>query len=258
MDPKDKVVSNGYLSSMSRADWTSAMLIVVILLAAVSAYFTFQEINLLERVLEGEQISDAEAISNDERIMFVSSLWLGAYIITAVIFFFWIHRACSNLDYLKVTDTRFTPGWAIGWWFIPFANIFMPYQVVKELWKTSDTNTVSMDSTIQHNTWKQAYTSPILILWWLLWLASGFLGSWVYTQRNNINMSDLSAPTSVDVFTAALERVIQTDWTSISLDIVICLSAVLAIVIVRSISSRQDSRHSMIVRMRYTENQTNC
>ena len=135
MDPRDKVVSTGYSSPMSKADWASAFLLIVILITAASAYFTFQEIDLLERILEGEHVSEAEALSSDERIMFVGILWLGAYIIAGVFFFIWLHRACKNLDYLEVVDTRFTPGWAIGWWFIPFANLFMPYQVVKSYGK---------------------------------------------------------------------------------------------------------------------------
>lgn len=121
-------------------------------------------------------------------------------------FFFWIHRACKNLNYLEVIGTSFTPGWAIGCWFIPIANFFIPYQLTKELWKTSDTNTVSIHSIIDQNTWKQAYTSPILILWWLLWLASGFLDGWIYAQLDNTDMADISAPANIDIFTATLER----------------------------------------------------
>ena len=83
---RDKVGTNGYLTPMSRADWVSGMLIVVVLLASASAYFTFREINLLERILEGEQISEDEALSNGKRIMFISRLWIGAYIVTAVVF----------------------------------------------------------------------------------------------------------------------------------------------------------------------------
>ena len=255
MDPRDKVVSTGYSSPMSKADWASALLLIVILITAASAYFTFQEIDLLERILEGEHVSEAEALSSDERIMFVGILWLGAYIIAGVFFFIWLHRACKNLDYLEVVDTRFTPGWAIGWWFIPFANLFMPYQVVKELWKTSDTNTVQIHSTVVQTAWKEAYTSPILILWWLLWITSSILGVWVNTQLSSINISDVSEPANIEIFTATMERVIGIDWTSIFSDVVIGVNAVLAIVIVRAISSRQDSRYSMIVRMRATENQ---
>ena len=31
--------------------------------------------------------------------------------------------------------TKYTPGWAIGWWFVPFANFVMPVLVVLDVWK---------------------------------------------------------------------------------------------------------------------------
>lgn len=31
--------------------------------------------------------------------------------------------------------TKYTPGWAIGWWFVPFANFVMPLLVLLDVWK---------------------------------------------------------------------------------------------------------------------------
>jgi len=53
---------------------------------------------------------------------------------------------------------RFTPGWCVGWFFVPFLNFFRPYQVMKEIWQVChrDRQTVS----------------GLLGGWWLLWLVS--------------------------------------------------------------------------------------
>ncbi len=52
---------------------------------------------------------------------------------TIVLFLIWIYRAFGNLSVLKARNLEFSPGWAVGWWFIPFANLVKPFQVVGEL-----------------------------------------------------------------------------------------------------------------------------
>ena len=248
----DTIAPNGYKSSMTRADWASGLLIIVILITTTSAYFTYEEIGLLERILLGEQVSEDEANSSDQRIALISGFWLVAYIVAAVFFFLWLHRAFKNLVHLEVADTRFSPGWAIGWWFIPFANFVIPYQAMKELWKTSDANTIQESSTVDPNIWKEAYTSPLLIVWWLLWVIGRLLDSWVYARISNI---DLSEPASVDAFNSAIEGAIRTDWLSISGGILTVVTAILAIIIVRTISTRQDARYSMIARIKSSQSE---
>ncbi len=34
-------------------------------------------------------------------------------------------------------DLAFTPGWAVGWYFVPIANLFKPIEAMRELWTTS-------------------------------------------------------------------------------------------------------------------------
>lgn len=59
-----------------------------------------------------------------------------AFILTVVFVAMWIHRAHANVIEAGFA-TEFTPGWAVGWYFIPFANLFKPYQAMRELWNTS-------------------------------------------------------------------------------------------------------------------------
>lgn len=59
-------------------------------------------------------------------------------LLTAVFFLIWIYQAFRNLSPLKARNLEFSPGWAVGWWFIPFANLLKPFQVVRELFNESD------------------------------------------------------------------------------------------------------------------------
>ena len=59
-------------------------------------------------------------------------------IASIVTFLIWLHCAYGNLSPLKARNLEFSPGWAVGWWFIPFANLVKPFQVVRELYNESD------------------------------------------------------------------------------------------------------------------------
>ena len=243
----DTVAPNGYKSSRTRADWASAMLIIVILITTARAYFTYEEIGLLERILLGEQVSEDETNPSYQRIALIGGFWVVAQIVAAVFFFFWLHRAFKNLVHLEVAGTWFSPGSGIGWWFVPLANLVIPYHAMKQLWKTSDVITILRNSTLEKNIWKEANTSPLLIVWWLLWLVCWFLYSWVDAPLSNI---DLSEPASVDAFNSAIESAIRTNWLSILGDTLTVVSAILAIIIIRTIATRQDAKYSMIARIK--------
>ena len=59
-------------------------------------------------------------------------------IVTGIVFLVWVYRAYNNLSALKARNLQFSPGWAVGWWFIPFANLVKPFQVVREIFNESD------------------------------------------------------------------------------------------------------------------------
>ena len=50
-----------------------------------------------------------------------------------VSFTMFIHQASSNLQHLRITGQKFSPGWSVGWFFIPFMNIYKPTRIVREL-----------------------------------------------------------------------------------------------------------------------------
>jgi hypothetical protein len=66
----------------------------------------------------------------------------------------------------QTTLMSFTPGWSVGWYFIPIACLFKPYQAMKEIWEISHKN--------------QSGTSSTLGLWWALWLISNFSGEYAF------------------------------------------------------------------------------
>jgi hypothetical protein len=57
---------------------------------------------------------------------------LAAFLGTVITFLRWLHLTVRQLNALGV-DVGETPGWAVGYWFIPFANLVKPYRVVRSI-----------------------------------------------------------------------------------------------------------------------------
>lgn len=50
-----------------------------------------------------------------------------------IAFMAWLHRARVNLDGLGVVGLRWRPGWTIGGWLVPLANLVIPLLVMREV-----------------------------------------------------------------------------------------------------------------------------
>lgn len=55
---------------------------------------------------------------------------------TGIMWLVWQHRGHSNLWARGIPGLRYSPRWAVGWWFVPFAS-FMPYKTTRELWRNA-------------------------------------------------------------------------------------------------------------------------
>lgn len=90
----------------------------------------------------------------------VALVGFAVQVAAAVAFCRWFYRAYANLPALGERHPRFTPGWAIGYFFIPVLNLFRPYQAAKEIWAAST-----------------GRPHGLLVAWWALWLFANFAGN---------------------------------------------------------------------------------
>ncbi len=67
----------------------------------------------------------------------IATLASAVSLATVVVWLVWQHRSQSNLFAARLAGLRYTPGWAVGWWFVPFANLVMPFRTMRELWTKS-------------------------------------------------------------------------------------------------------------------------
>jgi hypothetical protein len=84
-----------------------------------------------------------------------------------VLLIIWMWRVAKNAELLGRTGARLGPGWAIGGWFVPFANLVIPLLVMLNLWRGSDP-----DSPPRDPLWRKRPASPLVGWWWAFYLAS--------------------------------------------------------------------------------------
>lgn len=82
----------------------------------------------------------------------------------------WIYRASANAHVISDSMT-ISPGWAVGWYFVPFANLVKPFQAMKEVWLASHRSGSRFEEK----------TPALLGWWWGLWLANNFISN-IYFQ----------------------------------------------------------------------------
>src|SRR6266571_8305121 len=123
-----------FVSAASQARWTVGLLIAGICLDVVATVSGSLQVSLVNRVLSGETITTAEAASNDSRQQLIGVFQIILYVATAVVFLMWLSRSYRNLSALSSSPRAYSPGWAVGSFFVPFLNLVRPLQIVRELW----------------------------------------------------------------------------------------------------------------------------
>jgi hypothetical protein len=210
-------------SSQWRAGWAIIFLVAGMILDAVATVADWIQLNLLNRIAEGHVVTDLQVTSNDERqaLIFTLAFWL--YYITAIFVLMWVHRAHRNLPALGARELRFTPRWAVGWFFVPFMNFVRPFQAVKEICKASDPEVGDPSGT----RWKANAAPTILGFWWAAWTIG-----WV---AGNVSARLFRRENDLDAF-------IFGTWLGLIANILNIVAAALLIIIIRTITSWQQDK----------------
>lgn len=140
-------------------------------------------------------------------------------LVIVVLFIVWQFRAAKNNEALDRPAPRFGPGWSIGGWFIPFANLAIPVLIMQDLWRGA-TPTVSRGDP----RWRSAEGSWLIGVWWAAWVVS-----LLRFVANNSGLHDSGSLNDIETSnTVALVGVIAT-----------AIAAILAAFVVWTLSRRQ-------------------
>jgi hypothetical protein len=108
----------------------------------------------------------------------------------------WIYNAACNVRALGARGLSTSPGWSVGWYFVPIMSLFRPFQAMDEIDHASASPTA----------WASERTPGLLRWWWAAWLISGVSGNAVAVASRGLNtLPELSGLTIFQLIEAALD-----------------------------------------------------
>ncbi|MEU4497552.1 DUF4328 domain-containing protein [Streptomyces sp. NPDC023998] len=126
---------------------------------------------------------------------------------TAVVFIIWFHRVRANADVFAPDLQRRGRGWAIGGWFVPIGNFYLPRAIAADIWAASRQDPYGRGKQEPHT---------IVNVWWIAWLVAnlvnGIAGSQYDRHRRPTSSSRALTPSS----SAALPTSAPRCWPSSS------------------------------------------
>lgn len=181
-------------------------------------YFTISFISLVSDIMQLDllnslSISQAQADENDTRQRVIGISYIAVSVITGIIFLKWIYRANVNcrgfIHNLSPDETglfrkripEFTPGWSIGYYFIPFLNLYKPYKAMREIFAISEN---------PKDWYNIKLTDKTLIYWWALWLISNSLSQLSFRLSLKADtIESLQNSTTISIISETLDLILS-------------------------------------------------
>ena len=134
---------------------------LVILANLLALWADVIQLGLVTDIRDGKRVGLEELTESDDRVATTGLLQVGAYVACVVAFLIWYGRAFRNLERLGARGLHWGKRAVIVYWFIPIVNLFLPKQVVNDIWRASDPDLPAVTGN-----WDQLRV-PALLHWWL-------------------------------------------------------------------------------------------
>ncbi|MFE6965509.1 DUF4328 domain-containing protein [Agromyces sp. NPDC057679] len=188
---------------------TQALLLVCIATCIATIGVETFGLSAVQDYLSGSDATVDRLDQYDQSTFVVGILSSIILVATGVIWVIWQFRVAKQVT----GQTRRSPGWHAGSWFIPIISFWFPYQNISDLWRAVGRTRPS---------W--------LIVWWLLWVVSGFV--------IQISTRVVLAAEDLESFRVAM-------WLSIVGEVLLLASAPMAWLVVRGITQGIVQRSSI-------------
>ncbi|MFE9631052.1 DUF4328 domain-containing protein [Streptomyces sp. NPDC006463] len=136
---------------------------------------------------------------------------------TATVFIIWFHRVRTNGEVFRPDAFTLGRGWAIGAWFVPVGNLFLPFRVARQTWEAS--TQLGPDGAYRH------VSSAPLTAWWVVWVVAACADR-VFSRMYKL------AETPAAVRDASVVGIVS--------DLLAVAAAVLAVLFVRGLTALQN------------------
>jgi hypothetical protein len=212
-----------YRSARMLARWVTGLIAAQSAIDMVVCFFLIARIDALRQVELGERVIGS--VSDwDARLKAALAIRLVVLLAVIVLWLVWQYRSHANLRALGAGNLRFTPGWAVGWWFIPFADFVFPYLTTRELVKASDPASGVAD-------WSARRTLALIGFWWATGLIRIFVG-WIATVTNRKAI--------------VVGQIVHGDTVALVGFVVEIAAGILAMLLVREVGRRQSAKFARV------------
>lgn len=200
--------------------WLKYFLYASIIIDAIALFSGVLQYQLLSDfklgVYSSEVLATSAAESNDKRQQIIGVFQFGIAITTIILFAMWIYRASFNSRALGAQNMKFTPGWSVGYYFIPILWFWKPYQAMKEIWRASKAP----------KSWGSVARGTVLPWWWFFFLISAMLDNASF--RTALRAKEIG-------------ELLTTTGITIAANVVSIPATIIALVLVRQIYEMQMS-----------------
>lgn len=139
----------------------SVLIGLVAFLQSVFTVMAWRFVPLLQGIQAGTR--DATQSDVDELMWWAvaAPLLLVVQFAAFVVYLVWLWRARTNAQLVVApSEHRLGRGWAIGAWFVPIANLILPWFVVSDVWR-------ACDHAQQHLPLRRRRHSSLVTAWWV-------------------------------------------------------------------------------------------
>lgn len=201
--------------------WAAGLISLCGLSEIVGAVHSVFVLNIVGRVRAGESVDESIAQFADLVAALAGGILGLAYIAGTVMFCCWFYRVYRNATLLSANKPPMSPGWAVGYFFIPILCLFRPFQAAKFAW-VECARVASPERP----------SRPVLVaLWWIAWIVSNIIAQ--VTFRLAMTGSSSTDPT--------LEEIEMTSRAELSSSVAGLVSAVLCVAFIVRMSALQQS-----------------
>lgn len=200
-----------FRSAVARSWFATAAFGLIVVVDLIEIVHWSRLGRVLDEYLAGTG-TQASLFAYDSFTSTLAWLYLAVFVACVVTFLAWLSRAVDNAPALGAGTPPRGPRQAIGWWFVPLANYFMPYQIVSELRRR-------LGSAVGHEGGR-----PVVIAWWVSWIAANLIA----------NLPRLASTDTVEGL-----RMLAT--TAAIADAMNLAAAVLAVMVIFDIQGREDA-----------------
>jgi hypothetical protein len=201
--------------------WLSS---VDLALQAVTIGSLFMQLSMLYLAQGDAGLTQEAADANDLRQQVVAGFLVVALVVTFIALLVWVYATHANLPALGAGELEFSSGWAVGWFFVPLANLIQPYKAVSEIWHRSQPNPLLGMANVGGH---------LVGWWWFLRVISGI-------AERGLNAFGRDADT--------IDSLIVITWAGIILTAAIdAPMSICQILMARRVQRFQDQRHELVL-----------